>query len=86
MNKAKVSVDTSSECMNVNTGATELVGLLFQRNTAQLSVQLLRKAQNVKYGVISFQNFWGVKSTHRICAMNCSIFRVSDQLKHVSAL
>ena len=61
MNKAKVSVDTSSECMNAKAGAMELVGLLFQRNTTQLSVQLLRKAQNVKYGVISFQNFLGGK-------------------------
>ena len=77
MNKAKVSVDTSSECMNAKAGAMELVGLLFQRNTAQLPVQLLRKAQNVKYGVISFQNLCGVKSTFRIYAMNSYIFRVS---------
>ena len=30
--------------MNASTGAAELAGLLFQRNTAQLSPQLLRKA------------------------------------------
>ena len=30
--------------MNASTGAAELAGLLFQRNTAQLSPQLLLKA------------------------------------------
>ena len=36
--------ENTSVHTNESTGAAELAGLLFQRNTAQLSPQLLRKA------------------------------------------
>ena len=49
-----MKVDTSVH-MNASTGAAESVGLLFQRNTAQLSPQLLRKAYHVRYGEINFE-------------------------------